>query len=440
MAIGITFVLFAVLASCSIRHSVGFWLFLMITHGIFYQYLGEGSEHIPLVGGVAILIAIAVLRKWRLVALTDFGLVMALVIAMVLAGMFGVDQENSLAHLMIYARGFILVLLLAGTLHEDRDIRLMTYYCLAGLVLGVLFTVFQKITGTFTISTIYEQRAAGLRGDPNDTAMLLVAGIPLALYHMFATRNLALKVLHVMALVTLLAGIILTGSRGGFVALLLVMALVFLRRPSFRVFFAGMFLVVVFVALAPQSYWERMETLITGHEAHLGQSLQNRARLQKIGVGIFLDYPLLGIGPGNFSAVFLERFSPSSGGIAAKIALKPDQTYAVAHNMYLEFLIENGFIGGGVLLAVFFRSCQGLLIFDRSRGVRRGELGMGFAVLLALAGMLFSGLFLSQAKNSVLWFVTGIGFAAGMIARKQVKTGEAELVVVPTGLPKGISL
>ena len=309
----------------------------------------------------------------------------------------------------------------------------MTLYCLAALVLGGLFALFQKITGSYFISTIYDQRAAGLRGDPNDTAMLLVAGIPLCLHHLFAARTVARKSLYLCSMVALLSGIILTGSRGGFVALLLIALLIFLRLPSLRLLLVGGILGGLFLVLAPQSYWDRMHTLVSGREKHQGKSLEHRLALQKIGVGIFLDHPVLGVGPGNFSPAFMERFQPGSGGRFSKTTLGDRRTYAVAHNMFLEFFVENGMIGGFLLLAVFWRSIRGVLDLDRSRGVTRGELGLGSAIALALAGMLFAGLFLSQAKNSVLWFVTGIGFAAAVAARAPRRTEEN--LRLPAGRP-----
>jgi len=440
MASGVTFILFAVMSAFSLRHSMGFWILLMITHGIFYQYLGQGSEHIPLAGGLAVVIVIAIRRKWQGISLADLGLLLALLLAMGLAAITGVNQQYSLITLLMYAKGFFLVLLLAGTLHEDRDIRLMTLYCLAGLVLGGLFAVFQKMTGNFVISTIYDQRAAGLRGDPNDTAMLLVAGIPLCLHHLFAARTVALKCLYLCSMVALLAGIILTGSRGGFIALMLILLLVFLRRPSLRLFGVGMVLAIAFAVMAPRSYWDRMQTLVSGQEKHQSQSLKSRYTLQKIGMDIFLDYPVLGVGPGNFSPVFMDRFLPTAGGRFARESVGSERTYAVAHNMYLEFFVENGMIGGFLLLAVFWRSMQGMLAFDRSRGVARGGFGLGFSIVLALSGMLFAGLFLSQAKNSVLWFITGIGFAAGMLARVHPEREAAVHLPEGQALPQRRSL
>ena len=301
------------------------------------------------------------------------------------------------------------MVLLAGTVRNCRDIKTLSLYCLFGLVVGGAYAIYQYKTGTFTVNTIYDQRAAGLRGDPNDTAMLLVAGVPLAIYWFFNSVGIPSKFLSMGALALLLIGVILTGSRGGFVVLLLVAMMLFLRRPSWMLVGCGLLLVALFIAIAPQSYWNRMETLVTGKEEHFSESLKNRKMLQKIGTEIFFDNVVIGVGPGNFSGAFMARF--------AKKSQNGDSTYAVAHNMYLEFFSENGLVGGILFLMMFGQSLFGLLRLDRRCGDVTGpKFGLGFAIAIALGGMLFSGLFLSQAKNSVLWFVTGLGFAAGHIA------------------------
>lgn len=417
---GVTFALFACLTMISMLHGLGFWLFLMVTHGIFYQIIGTGSEHLPFYGGLAVLAVILVRRRWAGVSFGLLGLVLAFMIAMALAGLFGINQQNSLITILLFAKGLLLVLLLAGTLQTERDIKVMTLYCLAGLAVGGGFAIYQYFTGTLTISTIYVQRAATLRGDPNDTAMLLVAGVPLCLYWLSTSRGKMVKLAAFVSLGTLLAGIVLTGSRGGFVALLLVLMAIFLRRPSLRLFTVGLLSVSVVAVLAPQGYWDRMKTLVTGKEQHLSKSLSNRVRLQRVGIEVFFNNPLIGVGPGNFSQAFFIHTNPEN---RPRIStnLSEGKTFAVAHNMYLEFFAENGLLGGLLLLSIFFLSIRQLLQFDRLTGAARNQIGLGFSLSLALGGMLFAGLFLSQGKNSVLWFMVGIGFAIGMInARKRL--------------------
>lgn len=398
-------------------HALGLWLLLMITHGVVVDVVGESAKHVPLYAGVAIALVILVRRQWSGVNNGTLFLFGALILTMALASMQGMYLEASLVSMMLYAKVFLLALLLAGCLKSEKDVRMMTLYCLAGLLVGALVTLYQYKTGTFAVQDIYTQRAAGLREDPNDTAMLLVAGVPLAIYWFMNSKNVLIKLFFAGAIPLLLVGIVLTGSRGGFVTLVVIALMIYLRRPTLQMTVAGLIMVASVAILAPESYWNRMETLVTGEESHGGRSLESRSMLLQQGVAVFMDRPVLGVGPGNYGNAFMAAVT--SGGLVGRSGLSlVSEQGIVAHNMYLELVVEIGVLGTGLFLAVIYRALRGLVGYGRTTGAKRKSFGLGFAIALALGGMLFAGLFLSQGKNSVLWFLVGLGFAVGQITAK----------------------
>lgn len=399
-------------------HALGIWLMLLVAHGLLVQLLGELATHLPFFAGLAVTAGILFRREWSGVPpriLFFFG---CLIAVMAIAALLGLDVNSSLISLLLYSKGFLLALLLAGCLKREKDISKMTLYCFASLIVGALITLYQFKTGTFTISTIYIKRAASLRGDPNDTAMLLIAGIPLAVYWLIRSKSLLSKGLFVSSILLLLVGVVLTGSRGGFVALIVISLAIYFKKPTFRMSLSVLLLLAIAMAIAPQHYWDRMETLITGQEKHGSKSLESRLLLQKKGLNIFIDHPMLGVGPGNYGRAFIER-SRLAGGIGSShstLSTKGDRGI-VAHNMHLEFLVENGMIGSIFLLIIFTMALHGVIKFDRKTRSGPKDFGLGFAIAVALAGMLFAGLFLSQGKNSVLWFMIGVGLAANRVTK-----------------------
>lgn len=402
-------------------HALGFWLLLMITHGLIVDVVGESATHVPLYAGIAITLIILGRRQWSGVSNGTLFLFGALILTMALAAMQGISLEVSLVSLMLYAKVFLLALLLAGCLKSEKDMKVMTLYCLAGLLVGALATIYQYKTGTFSVQNIYTQRAGGLRGDPNDTAMLLVAGVPLALYWFISSRNLFIKLFFAGALPLLLVGIGLTGSRGGFVTLMAILLLIYLRSPTLKMTLAGLIMVAAVAALTPESYWDRMETLTSGKEAHGARSLENRSMLLQRGMTLSTQRPVLGFGPGNYGNAFMT--AGTQDGLVGQSGLSErSEGGLVAHNMYLELVVEVGVLGAGLFMAVIYRAIRGLMGFGRSAGAKRQPFGLGFAIALALGGMLISGLFLSQGKNSVLWFMIGLGFAAGQLTLKARRT------------------
>jgi len=416
----ISFIIFVTLTTISKVHGIGLWIVLIITHGIFYDLIGQGTEHMPLFGGLAVFAVVLIRQKWSGVSPDLFFMILAIVLAMAFSGLLGIQQDVSLITLMLYMKGFLLLVLLAGCLNTEKEIELITLYWLFALTVGGIFTIYQFKTGSMTINTMYDKRAAGLRGDPNDTAMLLVAGIPLAFYWFTKSTKLIMKAVFVISIVFIMTGMVLTESRGGFVTLLFIMLIYLIKRPSIKLFFLGFLLLMGLAALSPQSYMDRMATLFTGREEFQSHSLKKRATLQKIGLEIFMANPFIGVGPGNFSKAFMEKYRPGQF-VNTSLNTKGTKTFAVAHNMYLEFFVENGLLGGSLFLLLLYKSLQGIVGFAKLRNTTDNNLGLGFSIVLSNSGMLFAGLFLSQAKNSVLWAGLGIGFAISAIASREIK-------------------
>jgi O-antigen ligase len=409
----------AIVSFFSITHAIGLWVLLLIIHGILSTVFGGAASHLPLLAGIVLVVAVLLRRRWQGISIKVLLAFIGLLMVMGLAGLQGLDQGYSLLTTTNYAKGFLLALLLAGCIKNENDIKVLTLYCLIGLVVGALVAVYQYKTGTYAINSIYVQRAASLRGDPNDTAMLLVMGIPLSVFWLSHVKNLLYKALCFGTIFLLLVGLILTSSRGGFVTLLAVSAILYFKRPTLKVAVIGIVLGASFLALAPQRYWDRMEGVVTGKEEHGAHSIMNRRQLQIRGISIFFDHPVLGVGPGNFGIAYATKFEKK--GLAALTGDTVAETYAsgfgVAHNMYLEFFVENGLVGGTLMLFIFFLAIQGSIRYDRKLRTEKKTFGLGFTVALTLSALLFACLFLSQGKNSVLWFMIGLGLAMPRLSK-----------------------
>ena len=422
MIVAVLFIgLFLFVSWISVVHAMGLLLALMILHGVLVLWAGESTIHLPLFAGAIILAAILATGTWRKPGGSIIALFAVLILAMCMAAFAGLDQANSLFWLVQYAKGFLLALLVAGIVRSEHDIKLLTLYCLAAVVIGASLTAYQHMTGAYAISTIYEQRASGLTGDPNDTAMLLIIGIPLAWYWFTKSPHIVLKAIFFSALLLLLISVMLTGSRGGFVTLALLAFVIYLKRPTFSVTIIGLVMAGVLTAVVPHAYWDRVETLVAGKDQHGGASLGNRAKLLLTGLEIFSENPLLGVGSGNFGLAFATHGRGGSvRNLASQHLSSQAGKFGVAHNLHLEFFVEHGVVAGFILWAIFCRALSNLVRYVEVRGDDGGNhFHLGFSLALALGGMLFAGLFLSQGKNPVLWFLVGMGFAVVQVAGKE---------------------
>ena len=412
----ISFSMFLMSFIFSVPHAVGSWLVLMLIHGIIFDFFGPATQHVPFFAGIGVLISIVFFRKFSGVNLLLFTLLLLLILLMSVSIFFGINQENSILSFVTYCKSFFLAIVVSMIIRSHDNIELMLNYCLCGLFIGSLVALYQHFTGNYAIDSVYIQRVATLRGDPNDTAMLLVSGLSLSIYSLLKTNKIFTKFLYFIILLSLVVSIVLTHSRGGFIAMIFVSILIFVKKPNIKVGFCllSLFLLVLFAA--PQNYWDRMQTLVSGKDLHQGQSLVGRSQLQFVGLALFMDNPILGVGAGNFGESFARYDASGSLNIGSKHAA------SVAHNMYLEFFVENGIFSGLLFLGIFFFAIMSMLKYDKialfcnSNSVNPFGLGSAFAI--ALSGLLFSGLFLSQGKNSVLWFMVGIGFSFSSLIKQ----------------------
>jgi len=318
----------------------------------------------------------------------------------------GLDPANSMISLFKYSKGFLLAIFIAGIIKDGDQIRTVTLYCVAATFLGACLALYQHLTGTYTIDVGLVQRAGGLSSDPNDAALLMLTGLPVALYWFAHSDKRYVKVMFAGVFVLIIAGITLTQSRGGAVTLALILILLFLRRPSIKVFSVGIVLVSVGLLFASAEYWERLESLgtIGGADTEEG-SFNIRYRFIEAGINSFLQNPVLGVGMGNFGRVL----QLSGSGFTENIS-------EVAHNMYLEFFVENGAIAGLLFLTLLAAAVLQSIRYDTYDRLERSAYGLGFCVSMSLMTVMIAGLFLSQGKSSVLWFFVGIGLAfSGMI-------------------------
>ncbi|HSB95423.1 MAG TPA: O-antigen ligase family protein, partial [Spongiibacteraceae bacterium] len=328
----------------------------MITHGAVVGWFGEDATHIPMYCGLAIVLIIVIKRQWHGVAtwlLAAFG---ALFTLMAIAALFAANQDMALAFLLQYYRSFIFALLIAGSIRHVDAMKTMSIYCLIGATIGGILALYQTISGNLIISTIYDKRAGGLSDDANDSALLMLGGIPFAIYWFYRAKSLG-KIFSLGALALIGVGIILTGSRGGFVAMSVSLLIVYLRRPNILNTSLAILIIIGGFLFMPDYYKTRFSTLITGKEVNYATSLDLRGKLLQYGIKGLINHPLLGVGPGNFGAAYAEVENASGSSLNGS---SPSKTHMSAHNLYLEFFVENGILTGGILLSIIASAVWGL--------------------------------------------------------------------------------
>lgn len=328
--------------------------------------------------------------------------------------MLGLDPPHSIESLIQYSKGFALAIFIGGVLKDDDQVRTVTLYCVAAVFFGACIAIYQHVTGTYSIDVYDVQHAGGLSGDPNDTAMLLLTGVPLAVYWLTHSNKRPYQLMFASVLILAIGAIALTQSRGGGVALLLILMLFFLKRPTVKVFSIGVMFVIAGLLFASTQFLDRMDTLrSTG--GSVDHSLNARYQFVESGIEIFWNNPALGVGIGNFGRALIAVNRSFNHG--------DERLEIVAHNMYLEFFVENGVFAGLLFLTILASALVNAARYDKRSVTEVSAYGIGFCVSMSLVGILTTSLFLSQGRSSALWFFVGVGLAFRNVSASNSRLG-----------------
>lgn len=344
---------------------------------------------------------------------------------------------ESIAALLEYSRDAMLLLLIVAGLQRpagDGLRRAVWALLAAGLLLGLL-SVIQQFSGAyqqdfagFSVAQLQHiaGRANGYRiggplGSPNYYAMILVPLVPLAFDRLLHERRPALRLAAALTLVVVLLSILFTFSRGGFIALTVVLVLCLwrpareLRRPGLlpALLLAGL----VLLPLALPAYRQRLAAI----PAALGQSesaaidepsIRGRLSEWTAGLQMFRDHPLAGAGLANYPAHYLEYSS--------QLGLDSRREQRSPHSLYLEVAAETGLLGLAAFAALLLALAGGLAHARRAflRAGRPSAAGLVAALAIGLLGYLVASLFLHAAYPRFFWILAAIAFAAPIIAAR----------------------
>ena len=249
-------------------------------------------------------------------------------------------------------------------------------------------------------------RATGTVGDANELAAALVVGLVLAM-GFAVNRGFSGEKRLLCGLVAALAfaGILLSLSRGGFVALACVLVV--------SVFVAGRWRPQVVVATA----------LVLGCAVFYFSSVASlpaRERVTSVGGGtgrvdiwttawrMVEDEPIRGVGAGNFPVSSIHYLlQPGS--------IERDEfiidTPKVTHNTYLQVLAEEGIVGAALFLGIIL-ICMACIWRAARRFARMGDERMELlarALFIALIGLLAADFFISEMFSKLLWLLLAVG-------------------------------
>jgi len=263
----------------------------------------------------------------------------------------------------------------------------------------------------------------GNYADPNDLALAIIISLPLCLALLFLSRKWLGKILWSISMLVMTYAVFLTGSRGGFLAFVVVAAICIwgFAIRGHRIY------LLVFAVLAGLVLWQFAGGMLVGRlkgtfnvnedAAAAYASGQARQELLLQSIKITKQHPLFGVGPGNFQQV--------SG------------SWHETHNSFTEMSAEGGVPALVLYMLILWTGFKNLSAIKRlARGQRESSL-LARALLASLAGYVVGSFFLSVAYQFFPYILVAYTIALTSIAQKSAaQSQEYESTRQATGAKK----
>lgn len=314
------------------------YLIIMMTRpGLHYPALA--ALRIELLVGVSILIFIAIspgklnrikpsndpIIKWMFVL---FGVML---VSMVQAFNF----KYSFDWMLEFAKVLAFIIMIVAMLEDIKDLQIFIWaFAIVTCLIGydALYNFFQgQVVTRHGEETIeYAIASAGMGSGHVALANITLQAMPFIWYLGVANQNVRLKSLGVILFLVSLCGVIISGSRGGFVGLIafLTFVTIFSKRKLLMIML-GVASILLMPLLSGDNYLQYMKSILDFGSAAAGISSSSRISGLRHGIEMAIRRPILGVGPGCYP---LARSAWFGWGLWA-------------HNHYGELIGDLGLIG-----------------------------------------------------------------------------------------------
>jgi probable O-glycosylation ligase (exosortase A-associated) len=271
--------------------------------------------------------------------------------------------------------------------------------------------------------------AGAFLGDENDLCLALNMILPFAFFLAMSEQRNSKRLYYVGLACLFLFVIVLTESRGGFLGLAATGVYCWWKSKRKVLSATVVAVLVLFMALAaPSTYWDEIRSIADENtEANPYGTGAERIYSWKVGWGMFLDNPVMGVGQGNYPwnvGIYEEKLGFTEGFHQRSLAGR------AAHSLYFTLLPELGLIGTVLFASMIFLTVRDLRFLQR-RGATGGSGAAGAlpvgsiatALEASLVGYLASGVFISVLYYPNFWLLMGFTLSLRKILERRQGIG-----------------
>jgi O-antigen ligase len=311
----------------------------------------------------------------------ELKLVGVLVLVGLISIAFAIDRLRAWNTFVDYLKVVVMFVVLVNVVRTERRLKGIWVLILLVTCILALGAVNDYRLGNLALrGTRIRGIIGGLFENPNDLALHLVTMIPIAVALAFSSRGLLAKLFYLSCALINAAGVVVTFSRGGFIALAGTAGFVLWRLARSHRWLIGataLLVIVGFIALAPGGYGGR---LVTSDDSTLA-----RVDDLKRSIYVAIHHPVFGVGIDNY-------------------VLYSNSNHAT-HNAYTQVAVELGFPAMFVYILLLITPLKQLRKIandtpSSGRGARFHYLAIGLEA--SMVGYMIASFFASVA---FLWYV-----------------------------------
>ncbi len=278
------------------------------------------------------------------------------------------------------------------------------------------YSVKNGLVGLTKGGTVIIRGPGGMLEDNNDFALALVMNIPLLFFLSRLEKNVLVRKACLIAIGLTMVTVLLTHSRGGFLAMSTTVAWIAFR--SGRLMQAGFVLiglVIGFFLLAPAHVIDRILSMSEGAK---DSSVASRFESWMVGIRMAIDNPMWGVGLRNFIDNAQAYGMQGSG-----------EQLHVAHNSFIQIAAEGGGIAFITYMTLLLSVFWAALWLRRVAKVRPDLYWAGhYAAMFETInlGFMVGGTFLNRGHFDLIYHFLALVGSTVLVVRRSLAMGPVE--------------
>lgn len=354
-------------------------------------------------------------------------------------------------------RNFFFILVVQSAIQTKSDLKWVLYAVALSLVFQSFLVCLSFVTGesynflrligdpfpsqTFDAGGVSIARGSGTLGQPNNQSIYHVAFTFLALSFL-AFKSNALKILGLLIIMLSAFAVILTFSRGAWLAIFMItitsVVLLYRRNDIQPVgWLVGAFMSIAGVVVLALLAQPLINRITDGDNGATG----SRIRMIELAKDLAIEYPVFGVSPGAYAEAGIKLYPPSGDetewvGLGDKPIVAPMGRVELAqsfdpgkapvrlplpvHNKYMLTLSEMGVVGLVLWLMLLWNFSKVAYQSTRLPDPLYRHLGIGaFATVIALAILMMLDLFADDKTLQILLFPMILSSVAYRLSQQQ---------------------